>query len=856
MIGQTLRHYRIDSKLGEGGMSAVYLATDTHLDRPVALKVLPPATVANPDRKKRFMQEARTASALRHPNIVTIYDIDSARLDGEDVHFIAMEYVAGQTLDRKLAGRGLKLEEALQIAIQIAAGLAAAHSAGVIHRDLKPANVICADDGSVKILDFGLARFDPVLGVDAHGATESITADLTEEGTILGTVAYMSPEQAEGKKLDTRSDVFSFGSVLYELLTGKQAFAGSTKVSSLSAVLLKEPAPVTAGMPNLPPELERLLARCLRKDPARRWQSMADVRVALEEVLEDVQSGAAAAARASTGVSKAWKWALPAVLAAGALLGALGAWRLAPQSTLTYQRLTFQRGAVYTARFAPGAAVVYSAGWDGGPPMLYSVQPGSRDSRQFDLPPAKVYSISSKGEMALLLGTDLAGAPSTLARAPYSGGVPREVLENVVAAAWGPDGEALAVARRYEGKFRVEYPVGSVILERQQTLGAPYVQPSPDGSKLALTDYSAEVGDFSVLLAEGGTPEGVRTLSTGWRAVGGMAWSPAGDEVWFSAMRLGEEPAIWAVTLSGQERLIGQVSGWPLLHDVNAGGDALVSVVNSRVGILTNIPGPAGGASGEMGWQDASFIYDLSADAGTALFVELSYGEGRNSAIYLRKTDRSPAVRLGFGNRPALSPDGKQVACIRWEGKSSRLLLLPTGAGEPTLFDAEGIHHQAVEWFPDGKRILYSGDMPGTPIRSWMRDVSGGAPVPVGEAGERAMRITPDGRSLLVLRDGKYSIRAVEGGPARAVAGLEPGETPMRWTPDGRALIVRAGGGTSVELLRVDLVSGRRETVHRLKAPDAGAAFLSGFAVTPDGKWYAASYQRDVATLYLMKGLH
>ncbi|MEZ5354709.1 MAG: protein kinase [Bryobacteraceae bacterium] len=658
------------------------------------------------------------------------------------------------------------------------------------------------------------------------------------------------PEQAEGKKLDARSDVFSFGSVLYELLTGKQAFAGDTKVSSLSAVLLKEPSPLAAAIPHLPPELDRTIARCLRKDPARRWQSMADVRVALEEILEDVDAGRPAAPLPPPApATRAWKWALPAVLAAGAILGAGAAWRLIPHDPLSYQRLTFQRGNVYTAKFAPGGAVVYSAGWDGGPPAIYSIQPGSREARQFDLPNAKVYSISAKGDMAILLGEDLAGAPATLARAPYSGGAPREVLEDVVAAAWGPDGEALAVARRFEGKFRVEYPVGAVILERQQLLGAPFVQVSPTGNRLALTDYSAEVGDFSVLLAEAGK---VRPLSTGWRAVGGMAWSPGGDEVWFSALRLGQEPSIWAVDLNGKERLIGQVSGWPLLLDVNADGDALVAVVNSRVGVLANVP-----SSGqtELGWQDASFVYDMASDGSLALFVELSYGEGRNSAIYLRKTDRSPAVRLGFGNRPALSPDRKQVACIRWEGKSSRLMLLPTGAGEPTTFDPEGIQHQAVEWFPAGDRVLYSGDAPGKPIRSYVRSAQGGAPVAITEEGERAMRISPDGAKLLVLRAGQYSVRAVDGGPATPVAGILPGDSPVRWTADSAHLLLRAGSGAVISIVRLDPFTGRRDPLHELKAPEPGAAFLSGFAASADGKWYAASYQRDLSTLFLMKGL-
>jgi dipeptidyl aminopeptidase/acylaminoacyl peptidase len=262
-----------------------------------------------------------------------------------------------------------------------------------------------------------------------------------------------------------------------------------------------------------------------------------------------------------------------------------------------------------------------------------------------------------------------------------------------------------------------------------------------------------------------------------------------------------------------------------------------------------------GAGDTELGWQDASLVYDMANDGTQVLFVELSYGEGRNSAIYLRKTDLSPAVRLGFGNRPALSPDRKQVACVRWEGKSSRLMLLPTGAGESKTFEPEGIQHQSVEWFPGGDRILYSGDAPGKPIRSYVRGVAGGEPTAITAEGERAMRISPDGATVVILKDGKYSLRAVDGGAARPLAGIEPGESPLRWTADGRALLLRGKNADRVTLVRLDVSSGRRETLHELKPPVAGAAFLGGLTVSADGRFYAASYQRDLSTLFLMKGL-
>src|SRR5438128_3517521 len=294
MIGQTLGHYRIDSKLGEGGMGVVYRAFDTHLDRTVAIKVLRPDATTSPERKRRFVQEAKSASALNHPGIIHIYDIDTANLPDGPTDFIAMEFVPGKTLGQCIGKNGLSLKDTLKYGIQIADALARAHSAGIVHRDLKPANVIVADDGRVKLLDFGLAKLTEKLGDDPEGTTVTLAAQespQTEEGAIVGTVAYMSPEQAEGRKVDGRSDIFSFGSVLYEMVTGRRAFEGATKISTLSTILHKEPKAASEISPAVPMELEKIIASCLRKDPQRRAQGIADIKLALEELKDESESG-------------------------------------------------------------------------------------------------------------------------------------------------------------------------------------------------------------------------------------------------------------------------------------------------------------------------------------------------------------------------------------------------------------------------------------------------------------------------------------------------------------------------------------------------------------------------------------
>ena len=289
MIGQALGHYRIEAKLGEGGMGVVYRAFDTHLDRPVAIKILRADATTSPERQRRFVQEAKAASALNHPNIIHIYDISSSG----DTDFIAMEFVAGKTLHQLIGKTDLPLRDTLQYSIQIADALARAHSAGIVHRDLKPANIIIDEDGRVKLLDFGLAKLTEKT-VDSEAATATMTAQdapLTEEGSIVGTVAYMSPEQAEGRKVDARSDIFSFGSVLYEMVTGRRPFEGATKMSTISAVLQKEPPPPGSLTPNLPAELEKIILRCLRKDRDRRTQHIDDIKLALEELRDDFTSG-------------------------------------------------------------------------------------------------------------------------------------------------------------------------------------------------------------------------------------------------------------------------------------------------------------------------------------------------------------------------------------------------------------------------------------------------------------------------------------------------------------------------------------------------------------------------------------
>src|SRR5581483_5387647 len=316
MIGQILAHYRIESKLGEGGMGKVYRARDTRLNRFAAIKVLHAERTADPGRRRRFVQEAQAASSLNHPNIVHIYDIDR---DG-DMDFIAMEYVSGKTLDSVAGKKGLPVQEAIRYAIQIADALAAAHAAGIVHRDIKPGNVMAAESGVIKVLDFGLAKLTERPD-SSQGETTVTMESETREGALLGTIAYMSPEQAQGKKVDARSDIFSFGLLLYEMLVGHRAFDGDSTHATLSAILREDPPPLNRTRNDIPRDLQRIVHRCLRKEPSRRFQVMQDVKLALEEVEDDAP---AIQARPRRTFSLA-----AAVLAAAAIAG-VAAWKFLP----------------------------------------------------------------------------------------------------------------------------------------------------------------------------------------------------------------------------------------------------------------------------------------------------------------------------------------------------------------------------------------------------------------------------------------------------------------------------------------------------------------------------------------------
>jgi eukaryotic-like serine/threonine-protein kinase len=846
MIGTVFQHYRIEAKLGESELGVAYRAVDTRLDQTVVLQVLGAAAPRN--LQTGFAKDADILSQLRHPGIVSVYDIETADASGQPVVYIAMEPVAGKALGKIIRNRGLLRSKALHYAVQIADALAAAHAAGIVHGGLKPSNIIVTDLDEIKVSDFGLAKLIEPDQPDVHAATESVhlpaVANFSGEHT-----AYLSPEQAEGHPADERSDIFAFGAILYEMMQGRRAFRGNSTLSMIAAVIHEDPAPMDDADGRIPRELEHIVKRCLRKSPQQRWQRMTDVKLALEDLLAEFDSAEVArSVRARRGLSLYAGAALVLIaLAAGAYFGSAALKQPRP----AFQRLTYRRGNIAEARFAPDGTVLLSAQWGAEPTRIFSLRPGRNEYRPIDLPEARILSISSLGEVAILLGSSARGTPGTLARVPLSGGAPREILTNVNDADWSPDGANLAVSRTVGGRNQIEYPIGRVL---EESGGRPplSLHVSPRGDSLAFFEYDNAIGEFAVTLLNLHGKK--RVLSRGWRVEGGLAWSPKGDEIWYCGARTDAESTLRAVTLDGRERVLAPVPAAVALQDVGRSGQVLATVEDSRLGIL----GLALGSKQErdLSWFDGSWVYDLSANGKQILFAELSYGNPRNPAIYIRNTDGSPAVRLGDCNRPTLSPDGKLVACIVSDGPRTILSLLPTGPGEARSGRAPRMRYERVEWFPDGQRILFTGNEENRPPRTFVQDLNGGKPVPLTPEGTTASRVSPDEKYATVVANGQLSLFPIGGGRTKVIANLEPGQSVIRWSGDGRSLFLRKSEGpASLRIDRLNVMTGRQELWKEITTPDAVGVQLHELVMTPDGNSYAYSFQRDISTLYLVEGL-
>ncbi|HVG31217.1 MAG TPA: protein kinase [Pyrinomonadaceae bacterium] len=865
--GTMLGRYEIASQIGAGGMGEVYRALDTKLGRDVAVKVLLREFSADRERMRRFEQEAQAAGALNHPNVVSIHDV--GELDGSP--YVVSELLEGETLRERLDASALPPRKALDYAAQIARGLAAAHAKGIVHRDLKPENIFVTSDGRVKILDFGLAKLTERWG-DAVAQTDVPTRLAhTEPGMVMGTVGYMSPEQLRGRAVDHRTDIFSFGAVLYEMLTGRRAFSGETPADTISAILKEDPPELSTASGMVAPALERVVRHCLEKSPEERFQSARDLSFDLESLAgaSDINAPGAVAPRwwGRASARRKGRRALPlaavaASLAAVALVAAASAYwagkRAGKTAPPSYRQLTFRRGTVWNARFAPdGQTALYSATWGGNPLEVFSMRVEGVEPRPLGLAGAQLLSISSNGEMAILVNRQYLGqftSRGTLARVPLDGGTPREVAEEVQEADWSPDGTQLAVVRWFEGGNRLEYPIGRVLYQTTGYLSDLRV--SPRGDRVAFMEHSLQWDNrgWVATVDSGGNR---KALAGEWVGQAGLAWSPSGEEVWFTASRAGETLSLYAVTLAGVERLVARAPVHLMLGDISRAGRALVSTIDTPSDIY-GLP-PGGMKEIDLSWLDSTLVEDLSADGRTFAFEYYGRGSSANYSAYVRRTDGSPAVQLGEGAPLAISPDGKWV--LARLAAPPQLTLLPTGAGEVRRLERGNVEQFGdAGWFPDGRRIIFNGREPGGQTRCYAQEIEGGAAravTPAGVAATSPALVSPDGRYVVAAGgQGRRALYPVGGGEPRPIPNLSDEDLIARFSEDGRSLLVYSRGQQPVRINRLDLSTGGKEPFREVAPADpSGILDAPRVFVTPDGKAYVYFMRRLLCDLHLVEGL-
>ncbi|HEY3204266.1 MAG TPA: protein kinase [Thermoanaerobaculia bacterium] len=852
--GTKLGPYEILAPIGAGGMGEVYRARDERLKRDVAIKVLPPSYSQDADRLRRFEQEAQSAGGLNHPNITAVHDIGS--VDGAP--YIVTELLEGETLRAELAGGRFSTRKVIDYAVQITHGLAAAHEKGIVHRDLKPENLFVTKDGRVKILDFGLAKLTHQ--EEGSQATNLPTATAgTEPGVVLGTLGYMAPEQVRGKPADARSDIFSFGAILYEMLSGSRAFRGDSAADTMSAILKEDPPDLSVTNQSISPGLERIVRHCLEKSPERRFHSAHDLAFDLE-ALSGVSVPAGLAAPAVRERPAKWKLgAAGLALLLGVGLASFFAGRRVGSARgsrgVTFKPLTFRSVPIFRALFAPdGRTVVFSAAPEGNRPEIFTLAPDYPEPRPLGVPDAQLLAVSSKGELALLTHARYIHHrlfTGTLARMPLGGGAPREVLEGVREADWSPDGESLAIIRELDGKDRLEYPIGKVLYATAGYLSD--IRFSPRGDRIAFLEHPFRWDDRGGVAVVDLAGKKTR-LADGYWGEEGLAWSPDGKEVLFSTGVGYSNFDVRAVALTGRNRVALPSSGGLTIFDISREGRWLAAREDVKWRLMAKAPGA--NTERDLSWLDGSLVVALSADGRSLLFTEYSGVFGNNYAVGLRKTDGSPVVRLGEGWVGDLSPDGRWALAVV-PTSPDRLMLYPAGPGEPRRLESGDIReYSSARWFPDGKRILVCGTEAKHASRCYAQDVSGGKPQPVTSEGSRNGIVSPDGTLLLVQgsRD-EYQLYPSAGGEPRPVSSLAPDDVVARWTADGRGVLATPWSEVPARLERVDLATGRRDLVHRLAPPDlAGVVRIQNAAVASDENLYAYSAIQRRSDLFLVEG--
>jgi hypothetical protein len=844
--GVLLGPYLITEPIGAGGMGEVYRAHDTRLDRDVAVKVLPTEIAQNQDRRARFEREARAIAALTHPNVLAIHDVGSHN----GTAYLVTELLDGETLRHRLGDGAVATRKAVEIGIQIASGLAAAHEKGIVHRDLKPENIFITREGRAKILDFGLASQS---AAPAGGADSPTIAGGTEPGVVLGTVGYMSPEQVRGTKVDHRTDIFALGAVLFEMLTGRRAFQRDTSAETMTAILKEDVPELSSTGRQIPPPVDRIVRRCLEKNPNERLQAARDVAIALEAVSgTDVTPLPGPLA-----VPRQW-WRRLALgvglLIAGIGVGFIGAAMREPVAKPVdlprFKQLTFRRGDVRAARFAPdGQSVIYSARWDGEPGRIYPVHLERPRTVAAPLADATLLAVSRTGDLAISIHSrreNLFLDRGTLAQIPLIGGAPRELLENVTHADFAPDGR-LSVVRADRGRMRLEFPIGTVLYETAGWISAQRV--SPDGKRIAFLEHPLHDDDRGWPAVVDVATKTKRNVLPELDTTSGLAWAPNGQAVCFGNGNMIEcagleRPGV-RVVVRGSQRLV--------LDDIASDGRILAETYNPGGTLVT---GEVGGRQVDLSWQDTAFPIDFSSDGGRLLFESLDYG------INLRGLDGGTPIRLGDGIPAGFSPDGRSVLALAPDVPTS-ISIVPTGAGGTRALPRGPLEgHTWAVWMPDGQHIVVAASEPGHGSRLYIQDAAGGEPRAFSGEGVRLMTylprvVSPDGRLVIAVGpDQQPALYPIGGGEPRPITALGNDLMPIGWGETSDILFARARAlDRLVPLFKVDLATGRRQPVGELGPTDpTGAPLVLLVQISRDGRRYAYTTGQRLAAVFLIEG--
>ena len=862
--GQMLAHYRIERKIGQGGMGVVYAAEDTRLGRRVALKVLPAEMAGDTARKARFEREARAIAALNHPNIVTLHSVEEAG----GITFLTMELVDGRRLTELLPREGLDLRRILEFSLAIADALVAAHQQGVVHRDLKPDNIMITADGRLKVLDFGLAKLrEPV---QESPNTTLPTASVTEEGKIVGTVAYMSPEQAEGKSLDHRSDMFSFGVVLYEMATGRRPFQGDTAISTISSILKDTPTPPQQINTSLPAHLGRIVRRCLAKEPERRYHSTEDLRNDLRELKEDSESGELTAEGVAAGVAS--RKGTPARVSRGPLLAVagivvvalavLGAWLWtrreagpatagAAQEPIQMSRVTTD-GKVAEVAISPDGRYVAYVRREGPIQSLRLRLIATGDEVQVVAPGEVLLqspSFSADGDFLYYTQNEPGQGSGSAYQISVLGGTPRRILDDVDSVSASPDGRSLAMTGGIIGDIvlRVSGASGESPRDLAFRKGSDHFdsQPSwaPDGSSIAIVSHRFGQSQQIVMVDVGSGEERPFPLPA-LKSLSDLHWMPGGDSLIVAGSdrpaNQGATPQIWQVSMNGDLQ--------PLTRDLNSYLDVAVTADGSTVATVqveTRSGIDVAPVNGGMPGTFTELFPVTAARAGAGglawltpdrLVHDMQQADREQIFVTDVGTKASRALTSGAAHKfPAVSRDGRTLVVMRDEGTKSNLWRVDPDSGREEQI-TEGAFDGFQSVSSDGAWLLHLSAGDGESLTLWKRSTKGEDAVALLKQPAICPDISPDDREALcyVLEpSGEGGIRIVplDGGDPRPIPGMPQQARGLRYGPDGRSITYLTAREGATELWSLPLKGGEPRRLARFDGKE-----IADFAWSPDGR--------------------